>query len=297
VTDTIFSFCQCHDGSNGIGEGGGAVVVAFTSSNNNTFTDCAFFSCESRYQPGSGGDERFGAGGGLRLYVQGATCKNCSWLNCWSNNRGGGVVQVTGDATYHNEECRGKDVKLINCFFESNRAEKDGGGLDVREGNIICETCSFLHNSAGSYGGAISCVFYGNISFTDVTFVMNVKNNPLITKCEWNQRGGGIMLWAEAGDPQGMKFENCVFHKNKIAQGCSIKKFNLIYFFLTLIIILAEGHDIAETVKKYGLEPQSGHFINSCSNSDQDRVCFFIIYLFILYVQYTLCSILIFNNL
>jgi predicted outer membrane repeat protein len=233
VTKTVFSFCTCNKNGDGVGQGGGAVAVSFTITNNNSFTDCVFFSCESYYQPGYSDDDlpSSGSGGGLRLCVQGVTCTNCSWLNCWSNNRGGGVAQVIGFVDYHREESRGKNVELNNCIFGSNRAEREGGGLDVREGNIICVNCSFIHNSAGLYGGAISCVFYGNISFTDVVFVKNVKNNPSVTECEYDQRAGGIMLWAEVGNPQGMKFENCVFYKNKIVQGCSMIHFFIFHFF------------------------------------------------------------------
>jgi hypothetical protein len=183
--------------------------------------------------PGDNDDRRFGAGGGLRLYVQGAKLSNCSWLNCWSNNRGGGIAQVNGEQHYHPGGSRYKTVELTKCIFASDRTEKDGGGLDVREGNILCVNCSFLHNSAGSYGGAVSCLFWGSISFTDTVFVRNVKNDTEATSCIYDQRGGAVMLWAELGTPQGMTFQDCVFLKNKIVQGCGMRKtfFFFIYYF------------------------------------------------------------------
>jgi predicted outer membrane repeat protein len=214
VKGTVFSGCST-------GDRGGAATIA-KGGTNNTFIDCEFHQC-------SIGGNNEATGGALLLWIQGVTCTNCSWLNCYSPGRGAGVGQISDN---NGENNQGKDVKLVGCVFASNRAEYDGGAMDIRQGNIICINCSFLDNTAGTYGGAVACVFYGNISFTDTVFVRNTKDRATTPGCKGEERGGAIMLWCEKGTPQGMSFRDCVFVENKIVQGCSMENSILLRFLL-----------------------------------------------------------------
>jgi len=82
-------------------------------------------------------------GGGLFIEGTSPTVANCFILNNVAlDTDGGGVLAITGDATFS------------NCVFQGNSTCRDGGGIFICDGDATIIECEFLDNDASS-GGAI----------------------------------------------------------------------------------------------------------------------------------------------
>jgi hypothetical protein len=176
--------------------------------------DTSFFFCEAQEEIGIILEkENENGGGALHLQMSGVNCTNCSFINCKSNNYGGAICLARDNNNYP----RKKLLVFDNCIFGSNRALYDGGAILNRQGDILCESCSFLFNEGRRSGGAIACEFYGELNFIDCVFVKNVKSN---NDCTYNAKGGAIMLWSIKEGMKKIFFKDCLFYENNVITEC-----------------------------------------------------------------------------
>ncbi|GAA5480861.1 choice-of-anchor Q domain-containing protein [Haloferula sargassicola] len=124
---------------------------------------------------------------------------------------------------------------FISCHFENNRADFDGGGVEIIESSPKFTNCHFGGNIARNIGGAVfssissplfeDCIFVGNGS-TSGTYrggaVYNSNSSPVFVRCEF--------LGNRAGDDGGAMFNNgspisisdCRFSENRADKGGAI---------------------------------------------------------------------------
>jgi predicted outer membrane repeat protein len=206
----------------------------------------AFLNCQS---VGNGNNQR---GGGLRLYNVGVTCKNCSFLNCRSNQGGGAIGQITTG------EGMGERIfKVENCIFGGNSASTKGGAIEGNLTNFSCTNCAFLHNSAVQYGGAISCELRHNYTITNTAFVRN-----FVSGCLNNTHNGGAIQVNLPSTVGQFSLNSCVFITN-YATGCSSMCY---YSFYLLFFCLDVGNDIKINSSLY-----LNNSISSCYSSSATR--------------------------
>jgi predicted outer membrane repeat protein len=114
---------------------------------------------------------------------------------------------------------------VTGCTFESNRAEKRGGGMGSAGHAIVTVTgCIFARNEAGQ-GGAMSnedeatptvtnCVFDANVAGADGGAIYNYYSAPRIANCTFTQneaQGGG----AVSNDEATPRLANCILWDDK----------------------------------------------------------------------------------
>jgi predicted outer membrane repeat protein len=188
--------------------GGGALAFSLPSFESGAvditlrLENTVFLNCQSN------GKTETCKGGALRLYFSGAICKNCSFLNCRSNQSGGAIGQLTLD------DMGERTVKLESCIFGCNVASTRGGAIEGNWTNFDCANCSFLHNSAVKCGGAISCELRYNYTITATTFVRN-----FVSGCSNLAHDGGAIQINLTSTIGRFNLNSCVFITN-YATGC-----------------------------------------------------------------------------
>jgi predicted outer membrane repeat protein len=204
-----------------IASGGRGGAVSFSVSNSQSkclvLENTVFLCCESLSSTNANSK-----GGGLGLFCVGATCKNCSWLNCRSNQGGGAIGQVTSGDTMGE-----RALILENCIFGCNVASTRGGAIEAMRTNFSCTNCSFLHNSASQCGGAISCELRHNYMITNTAFVRNFVSGCL------NDTHNGGAIQVNLPSPVGrFMLSYCIFITN-YAKSCS----SMCYCLLCLVFL------------------------------------------------------------
>jgi predicted outer membrane repeat protein len=147
-------------------------------------------------------------GGGLRLYKVGGRCNNCSWINCRSARRGGGIgVYMLEDdiKSVVNEE-----LNIEGCVFASNSADTRGGAIDVIGIKLKCTNCVFLFNTAELSGGASACDIWYNMVLTNTHWVRNFVSSS----CE--NGGGGAVFIRSRNSSDVFNLTNSIFIRNTV---------------------------------------------------------------------------------
>jgi predicted outer membrane repeat protein len=185
-------------------------------------------------------------------------CKNCSFINCQSYRHGGGIGQPVINGGF-----KSGYLTLEGCIFASNFAYRRGGGMDIRNLNISCTNCTYLHNKAGESGGAVASETNTTIIFTDTVFVRNLVSN----QCQIGG-GGSVSIFLEG--PKLLNFSNCIFIRSEV-QSFPCTGFILYFIFCFLIYIDIDdkgfqytiGVDIARDV----YNDENSSMIETCSNA------------------------------
>jgi predicted outer membrane repeat protein len=157
ITSCVFSGCSSYN------YGGGAIGFY---KNNLEILNSSFLCCVSYGSSSSKDSKDPHLGGAIRLNCMKGYFQNCSFLNCKSNVDGGAIGLY---------DCvDGNLLELDGCVFVSNTASNRGGALDARGVALKCTYCSFLHNSAGESGSAISGSLNFAVEFNTNVFVRNI---------------------------------------------------------------------------------------------------------------------------
>jgi hypothetical protein len=127
---------------------------------------------------------------------------------------------------------RGSSPTIRNCVITNNMAWSDGAGLYCdTECNPVVENCTFVINTSGLSGGAVS-ISGGNPVFNNCQFVKNSSGlsggaisiyggNPLFTNCQFRENSTlywGGAVYAFGGSPV---FRNCVIAGNYADAGAA----------------------------------------------------------------------------
>jgi len=173
-------------------------IILVTNASLVTFKYITFINGDST-APATGGV----AGGAIRsnsnLYIS-----DCVFKNNFGGS--GGAVFIT-DST---------GSTVINTLFIDNRSDLDdedtyteGGGLDIHGSNSLVINCTFINNSAGSSGGALSIVLGTGNQIINCTFTNNsallggaIRFSSVTVVLEWcnftdnsaDEVGGGIFI-------------------------------------------------------------------------------------------------------
>ena len=83
----------------------------------------------------------------------------------------------------------GRFVVLVNCTFEGNRGDRDGGGVYVEDASAWVEDCWFEGNRAGRSGGALlmKCNYAETSYYCNYTLI-----NTRLSNNHADQSGGGF---------------------------------------------------------------------------------------------------------
>jgi hypothetical protein len=273
MNNTIIAGCHSNI------EGGGGISIHGVL---NVIENTAFLFCVSWADVDSEEPHR-DIGGAIRFWNTNGQLKNCSFINCGSKSHGGAL----GHARFNNENDenipQGKLIELTNCIFASNWATYDGGAIIMQQDSYDCLNCSFLHNRAGRSGSAFGGEFYGSVTFTSCIFVKNWNNDS----CDSSRGRGAISIWPlDGGTSKTLTVKDCSFYFNFVADDLSC--LGIGFFFFCFIIILlcilvpVFGNDLTQIGS--GTNPNNmvkNNFINSCSNSEDNKVRLFIYLSFI----------------
>jgi hypothetical protein len=228
VDDTNLTIISCKFVScNSLG-GGGAIAFSVGSSESGAvditllLEKTVFLNCEST--SGSGEDEK---GGALRLYFSGATCQNCSFLNCRSNQGGGAIGHLSSSSS---NVVSDPVLELDGCVFSSNYASTRGGAIEVMRVKVKINSCGFLHNGAGWYGGALASELY-SMTITNTAWVRNFLVNCNSSSAFSSYRNGGAIFLLPKTRPSECNLTDCLFIKNTERNPCAISFF---FFFLMI---------------------------------------------------------------
>jgi parallel beta-helix repeat protein/predicted outer membrane repeat protein len=122
-------------------------------------------------------------GGGISTDAEPATLTDCTF-NANSGKYGGGMCNSHRGAT------------VTNCVFASNSAERGGGicAMQLHEGDLRVENCTFSGNFADYFGGAlcdedgghsvlINCIFWGNLANEGPQIALEQEATASVSYC------------------------------------------------------------------------------------------------------------------
>ncbi len=149
------------------------------------------------------GDEPHNRGGGMYIYSNSPTIKNCTFSQNEAVESAGGMFIWESSAM------------IDNCIFDENTAGFAGGGLRILEySSPTISNCVFKNNSTANSGGGlnngsnctptlVNCVFFGNSAAVDggaITCGGELGSNPTIINCtianNTASRGAGLRMIA-----------------------------------------------------------------------------------------------------
>ena len=205
------SIIDCTFSDNNVEDGSGGGIDNYNSSP--TLTNCTF-SGNSANDPNPF-DEEGSAGGGMSNYGNSSPIlTNCTFSgNSASPGVGGGMI----NGSYSNSI-------LIDCIFNENTAI-EGGGMYNLHSSPTLTNCTFISNSGGDSGGAMSNEYVGNLQLTGCMFtgnsaedegggIDNFETVSTIIDCTFIGNsapdGGGLYLENERGST----LANCIFIGN-----------------------------------------------------------------------------------
>ena len=114
------------------------------------------------------GDSKGHSGGTLLIRASNTVIENCTFKN--SKDSYGGAIFMTAKTRDGSKAVTG--IKINNCIFESNTAEKSGGAINGESSGNIITNSKFISNKA-AMGGAIQLVKTKNNKFINNTFTSN----------------------------------------------------------------------------------------------------------------------------
>jgi hypothetical protein len=191
---TYCTFCNCTTQN----EGGGAISFAGKTLR---IENCLFLACVTFTRKINSSTILLYSGGGLRIYMRGGYCKNCSFLNCESNNIGGALGHVNGITAETDI------LEVVDCIFGYNSAANNGGAVDTRNISLNCINCSFFDNSVNSFGGAVSVQLKKTAFFDNCAFSRN-----FIKGC--TSTGGGAIYINPVTSSVEFTITNSIFYEN-----------------------------------------------------------------------------------
>ena len=164
------------------------------------------FHIQNGYADGSGKNEDGGgiynSGGNLGRECS-PTILNCTFENNYAENEGGAML--------NDGENEGQSNPLIkNCVFDSNYVNDDGGAIsnNGEEGisNATIDECTFTNNYASAYGGAINND--GNDGQSNLTLQKSTFT------CNWGDKEGGAIYNNGYLGQANATIKDCTFSKN-----------------------------------------------------------------------------------
>ena len=121
--------------------------------------------------------------------------ENLAFQNVSAFNDGGGIRLRGGSAT------------LNNCVFDNCRSPSSGGAIDSDgSGSLNIDSCRFIENSTGTYGGAISAAG-GDVRIQNSAFLSNRSEGGA-----FNGAGGAIVFSSGS-----LELIGCTFLGNEAA--------------------------------------------------------------------------------
>jgi len=140
------------------------------------------------------------------------------------------IATVRACAIHHNGRgIEGGELTVVNCRFENNSGEIDGGAI-LSQWEAELRECIFINNSATSSGGAFfsayhpflidKCSFINNYAPTgSAIYVRGMGGNGVIDGCRFTNHTGSEVIyhdwiyWQEKS-LSGHVIANCIFHNN-----------------------------------------------------------------------------------
>jgi len=195
-----------------IANGSDGNLITFTATNhtigwNGIRIDTAsaiseFHFCKFEYGIKSGGAYIEMNGGAIFIKDADAQFFNCIFMDNeanGSNNDGmGGAVYAINTGGVNQTL-----TKFIDCKFERNRTETEGGAIKLTNDAYSEFTrCEFINNNAGYGGGALMIYVGEGTKFNNCLFYMNSSNNS----------GGGAIKTLQA--QSNLNFTHCTFAYN-----------------------------------------------------------------------------------
>ena len=139
-----------------------------------------------------------------------------------------GTIYENGGGGY----LRDSEIKISNCVFTNNSANRKGGGISYSS-PLTLTNCVFTNNSAGSSGGVYlersetkisNCVFTNNSADYSGGGIRSYMNSSTLTNCVFTNNsavysaGGGISSYSSTGGMPPSYYTltliNCVFMNN-----------------------------------------------------------------------------------
>lgn len=139
-------------------------------------------------------------GGGIRMSNSTAmTVRNCRITANFADTRGGGADVLGGSP------------RFIDCVFDNNDADLEGGGLNINNSaNLLVVNCVFAGNTAGTNGGGLKGQNTNTLSVVNTVFTGN----------EAGTKGGGIAL---VGIANVATIAHCTFRGNEAPTGGALR--------------------------------------------------------------------------
>jgi hypothetical protein len=151
------------------------------------------------------------AGGGVSCPERGFTARNCTFLENYAEDEGGGIRSFVGT------------VHLENCRFVRNESLWCGGGLSNHNGTVIAKDCEFIDNRALDGGGGIyhesghalfvHCLFHGNSS-RDGSGAIHSSGWLSLQQCTFADNRGQGDAGAVACHGDDADIDHCLFYNN-----------------------------------------------------------------------------------
>ena len=195
---------------------GGAI---FLTGNDCNISNASFTNCSVKW------DATNCSGGAIYIIGNNTNITNVNFTNNTSP-QDGGAIYVTGtnfildggNFTNNTAKLRGgaifltdnKESKILNSYFESNYAGRNGGAIDFYAGaeDGLVSNCGFVNNTAGASGGSI---FWegtrGIVEYSNFTGSRAWGNNTESSGVAPNKGRGGSIIWL--GDRG--EIRECVF--------------------------------------------------------------------------------------
>ncbi|OHT05155.1 hypothetical protein TRFO_27226 [Tritrichomonas foetus] len=113
---------------------------------------------------------------------------NCKWINNICNSDYGG-----GSGLWLVNEKQLMEMKFVNCEFKGNHHTTKGGAFHDGHSQTISnmklnfQSCQFIDNTAGTYGGALAIETTGNLVIDGCSFTSNTAK----------EGGGAIFIHPE----------------------------------------------------------------------------------------------------
>lgn len=166
------------------------------------------------------------AGGGMIIIGGGLTVVDCRFVDNAARSDqtgwGGGVYASLG-ARPAFERCRfeqnaaivgaglyGTPDRLVDCVFEANRADRNGGGIYLvgAAGDLDISGCRFTRNEADQDGGGV--------------YMIDAGTGPRLLDCIFEGNRAGRFGGGICGDETGMRVDRSRFVSNQAPQGAAV---------------------------------------------------------------------------
>ena len=147
------------------------------------------------------------------------TLKNINFIDGFAAN--GGAIRGYGE-----------NLRVINCTFVDNTAEKWGGAIySYPDSYSVFVNSTFINNEA-KYGGALATIYGYRHDIINCTFDANHADY-----------GGALLIYGELGTTERpydnhVNIRGCLFTNNKASEGDAISNFLSAYINMTDSVII-----------------------------------------------------------